>query len=486
MNDNFEEMTDNGEEDNFAELLESYNKNMNEEIRVGDKIRGEIIEIGIDSVFINTGTKIDGVVEKNELVDENGEFTYSRGDILDLYVVASNESEIQLSKALSSTSGHHMLYDASENKIPVEGKVSSTCKGGFSVEIMKKQAFCPLSQMDLKYVKDPEEYVGRTFQFLIKRIEEKGKNIIVSRRDFLEQDQKEAREQFLKDLAVGKLYHGCVTKLMDFGAFIELFPGIEGMAHISELCWSRINKPDEVLKENEDVKVKVIGVEYPDSSKNPKIALSIKQAGEDPWESVLERFKKGDIIKGKVTRCMDFGAFVEIAPGAEGLVHISEMSYTKRVLKSENVVKPGDSVLVMIKEIDPKKKRISLSIKDAEGDPWVEAREKYIPGKTVTGIVEKKEKFGLFISLEPGVTGLLHQSKISRSFDAVEIEKLKSGDEISVTIEEINPRDRRIDLIPSGSSDHESWKGYAAESQRSAGSFGEKLQEALNAKNKKK
>ncbi|MFO7559959.1 MAG: S1 RNA-binding domain-containing protein, partial [Desulfobacterales bacterium] len=375
MNDNFEEMTDNGEEENFAELLESYNNNMNEEIRVGDKIRGEIIEIGMDSVFINTGTKIDGVVEKNELVDENGEFTYTKGDILDLYVVSSNESEIQLSKALSSTSGHHMLYDAFENKIPVEGKVSSTCKGGVSVEVMKKQAFCPLSQMDLKYVKDPEEYVGRTFQFLIKRIEEKGKNIIVSRRDFLELDQKEAREQFLKDLAVGKLYNGCVTKLMDFGAFIELFPGIEGMAHISELSWSRTNKPDEVLKENENVQVKVIGVEYPDSSKTPKIALSIKQAGEDPWESVPEKFKKGDIIKGTVTRCMDFGAFVEIAPGTEGLVHISEMSYTKRVLKSESVVKPGESVLVMIKEIDPQKKRISSDGRsDDDSEPATQQR----------------------------------------------------------------------------------------------------------------
>jgi len=486
MNTDFEDVKDDGEEENFAELLKSYDQDMDEEVQVGDKIQGEIIEIGMDSVFINTGTKIDGVVEKNELVDENGNFAFEKGDILDLYVISTNESEIRLSKALSSASGHHMLYDAAKNKIPVEGKVSSTCKGGFHVEMMKKQAFCPLSQMDLKYVKDPEVYVGSTFQFIIKRIEEKGKNIIVSRRDFLELDQKEARKQFLEDLAIGKIFNGCVTKLMDFGAFIELFPGIEGMAHISELSWSRINKPDEVLKENENVKVKVIGVEYSDSNKNPKIALSIKQVEADPWESVFEKFKKGDIIKGKVTRCLDFGAFVEIAPGAEGLVHISEMSYTKRVLKSENVVNPGDSVSVMIKEIDLKKKRISLSIKDAEGDPWIEAREKYIPGKTITGIVEKKEKFGLFVSLEPGVTGLLHQSKISRSFDAVEIEKLKPGDKISVTIEDINPRDRRIDLIPSDSSDHENWKGYAEESKGLTGSLGEKLQEALNAKNKKK
>jgi len=168
------------------------------------------------------------------------------------------------------------------------------------------------------------------------------------------------------------------------------------------------------------------------------------------------------------------------------LVHISEMSYTKRVLKAETVVSPGDLVSVMIKEIDPKKKRISLSIKDAEGDPWIEACEKYIPGKTISGIVEKKEKFGLFVSLEPGVTGLLHHSKISRSFDAAKIEKLKPGDKVSVTIEDISPRDRRISLIPSDSSDHEDWNGYAAESKSSAGSFGEKLKEALNAKNKNK
>ncbi len=486
MNDNFEDITDDGEEENFAELFESYNKGMNEEIQVGDKIQGEIIEIGMDSVFINTGTKIDGVVEKNELVDENGDCNLAKGDILDLYVVSSNESEIRLSKALSGASGHHMLYDAFENKIPVEGKVSATCKGGFHVEIMKKQAFCPLSQMDLKYIKDPEQYVGSTFQFIIKRIEGKGKNIIVSRRDFIELDQKDARNQFLKDLAVGKILNGCVTKLMDFGAFIELFPGIEGMAHISELSWSRTNKPDEVLKEDENVKVKVIGIEHSDSGKNPKIALSVKQVEGDPWESVFEKIKEGDIIKGKVTRCMDFGAFVEIAPGAEGLVHISEMSYTKRVLKSENVVNPGDLISVMIKEIDPEKKRISLSIKDAEGDPWVEASEKYMPGKTFIGIVEKKEKFGLFVSLEPGVTGLLHQSKISKSFDAAKIEKLKPGNKISVTIEDINPRDRRIALIPSDSSDHEDWKGYTEESKSPAGSFGEKLQKALNAKNNKK
>jgi len=483
--DNDIDIVDDGEGESFAELFESYNKGMTEKIRIGDKIRGEIIEIGTDFVFVNTGTKTDGVVDRTELTDENGNLSCAKGDILDLYAVSINENEIRLSKALSSVSGPHMLHEALKNKIPVEGKVTSSCKGGFQVEIMKKQAFCPLSQMDLKYVKDPEEYIGKTFQFIIKRLEEKGSNVVVSRRDFIELDQQDARKQFLKDLSVAKIFDGRVIKLMKFGAFIELFPGIEGLAHISELSWSRANHPDEVLKVNEPVKVKIIGIEYPESGDTPKIALSVKQVKESPWESVIETFKQGDLVNGKVTRCMDFGAFVEIAPGVEGLVHISEMSYTKRVHKAEELVKPGDTVSVMIKELDPGKKRISLSIKDAEGDPWIDAYEKYMPGKTVSGVVEKKEKFGLFISLEPGITGLLHQSKISRSFDAPEIEKLKPGDGISVTIEDLNPRDRRIELIPAVSSDNADWQGYSKTSKRPSGSLGEKLKEALNVKKSK-
>ncbi|MFH2065986.1 MAG: 30S ribosomal protein S1 [Pseudomonadota bacterium] len=487
MNDQFEDEFENNEEEDFSKLLESYDVGMNEEIQVGDKIKGEIIELGMDSVFINTGTKVDGVVDKKELCNEDGEFPFAKGDRLDLYVVYISESEIRLSRALSKESGSQALYDAYKSKIPVDGKVTEVCKGGFRVDVMRKLAFCPLSQMDIKYVNKPEEFVGNTYRFMISRIEEKGRNIVVSRRDFLEIDLKEARSQFLKDLKADIILEGEIIKLMEFGVFVELFPGIEGMIHISELSWTRIDHPREAVKEGDVVKVKVIKIEQRDSGNKLKIALSLKQTEGDPWDRVAETFKIGDMVKGRVTRCLDFGAFVEIAPGTEGLVHISEMSYTKRIQKAQDVVKPGDTVSVMIKEIDPGKKRISLSIKDAEGDPWVDVKDKYPAGKTVLGKVERKETFGLFIILEPGVTGLLHKSKIGKAYDASAIEKLKPGEEIHVQVEDVNIRDRRITLVPADASDMEDWKNYKSEpSANPAGSLGEKLQQAIQAKEKNK
>jgi small subunit ribosomal protein S1 len=489
MNDDiFDDETDDNDEESFAKLLDSYDVGMNDEIQVGDKIKGEIIEIGMDSVFINTGTKIDGVVEKNELCNEDGEFPFEKGDKLDLYVVFSSESEIKLSKALSGDSGGQALYDAYKNQIPVDGKVTETCKGGFRVEVMKKLAFCPLSQMDIRFVTKPEEFTGNTYQFMITRIEEKGRNIVVSRRNFLEMDLKEARDQFIKELTVDAVLEGQIIKLMDFGVFVELFPGIEGMIHISELSWTRIDHPKEVVKEGDSVKVKVISIEEQESTNKLKIGLSLKQEAGDPWDTVTDKFKIGDMIKGRVTRCLDFGAFVEIAPGIEGLVHVSEMSYTKRVHRAQDEVNSGDTVSVMIKEIDFEKKRISLSIKDAEGDPWVDVKDKYPAGKTVIGKVERKETFGLFICLEPGVTGLLHKSKISKSYDASGIEKLKAGNEINVQVEDVNTRDRRITLVPADASGSEDWRSYKSESGTSSGtgSLGEKLQQALKAKEKSK
>ena len=485
MNDDFQANdTPEEEDEDFAKLLETYDEGMNEEVQVGDKIQGEIIEIGMDSVFVSTGTKVDGVVDKKELLTEDGQFPYQKGDRLDLYVVQSTESEIRLSKAISRESGSQALYDAYKGNIPVDGKVTETCKGGFRVEIMKKKAFCPLSQMDIKYVNKPDEYVGDTYRFMITRIEEKGRNIVVSRRDFLEIDLKEARSQFLRDLAVDGVLEGTVIKLMDFGAFVELFPGIEGMIHISELSWSRIDHPKEVVKEGDAVTVKVIKIETQASRDKLKIALSLKQTEGDPWTKAAEKFKTGDMIKGKVIRCLDFGAFVEIAPGVEGLVHVSEMSYTRRVHRAQDVVQPGEMVSVTIKDIDTGKRRISLSIKDAEGDPWVEAADKYPAGKPLKGTVERKETFGLFVLLEPGVTGLLHKSKIGKAYNASELEKLKPGDDVHVMVEEVNVRERRITLAPADDSNAENWQSYTPKSSAPVGSLAEKLQQALQEKTK--
>jgi len=339
MSDDFFDEKDGGEE-NFSDLLESYSAGRDEDIQIGDKIRGEIISIGRDSVFVDTGMKIDGVVDKEELLDENKELPYKEGDTLELYVVANNGSEIRLSKALSRGGGSHYIREAHERDIPVEGKVKELCKGGFNVDILQKRAFCPISQMDLKYVDKPDEYVGKSYLFLITQLEEDGRNIVVSRREFLQIEQKEVRSQFFQDIDLGTELEGRVTKLMPYGAFVELLPGIEGMVHLSEISWSRIEKVEDVLQPGELVKVKVLGIEEGKKPGQKKISLSIKQTLGDPWDSVTDQFHIGDKIKGKVTRCVKFGAFVEIASGVEGLVHISEMSF-RRVLNFSLTVGEG-------------------------------------------------------------------------------------------------------------------------------------------------
>ncbi len=489
LNENFSELLNTYSKENmensFENLLDSYTDKMNEELNMGDLIKGEIISVGQDTVFIDTKTKIDGAVEKAELLDENGEFPYKEGDLLELYIVKMSESEIILSKALSGIGGINLLKDALHNHVPVEGKVAATCKGGFHIDITGKRAFCPISQMDVKYIENPDDYVGSDHRFLIKRIEEEGRNIVVSRREVLEKEIEESKEENLKAVEVGAVLKGKVTNLMPYGAFVELFPGIEGMVHISEISWARVDKTSDAVDAEEEITVKVLGIETVENSKTPKISLSIKQATSDPWESILENFQPGGKVTGKVTRLADFGAFVEIAPGLEGLVHVSEMSYLKRIVKPDDVVSNGELVSVMIKGIDTEKKRISLSIKDAEGDPWIDAAKKFTTGHIVDGRLEKKENFGYFITLMPGVTGLLPKSKISRSYDPATIEKLKEGDPIRVKIEEIKQQERKITLDLSDSTDSDDWKKFENDGDNSMGALGEKLMQAMKAKEEK-
>jgi len=469
-------------EENFADLFESYSKGMNDDVRIGDKIKGQIISIGKDCVFVDTGIKIDGVVDIDELLDENQEeFPYNEGDFLELYVVAYNGSEIRLSKAMSGDGGINVIMDAHENSVPVEGKVKAECKGGFNVDIMQKRAFCPISQMDTRYVEDPKQYVGNTYLFLITELEEDGRNIIVSRRQLLENEQKKARDQFFQEIKTGEEFDGRIIKLMPFGAFIELIPGIEGMVHISEMSWSRVEQPEELMQTGDTVRVKVIKIEDDTDSGKRKIALSMKQIEANPWDSVQEKFSIGDKLRGKVTRCMKFGAFVEIAPGIEGLVHISEMSH-KRVVHAEDVAEPGSTVDVMVKEINLQDRRISLSMRDAEGDPWIDIEKKYSLGQSVEGMIEKKEKFGFFIELEPGITGLLPKSRISSSSNSALFDKFKQDDRIKIIISEIDTNERKITLAPNDSQEEGDWKSFAKSPKKSFGSLGEKLQQALSQK----
>jgi small subunit ribosomal protein S1 len=477
------------EEPDFADLLESYSNGMNDDIRVGDKISGKVIATGGESVFIDTGSKIDGVVDRAELLDEEGNLTCSVNDTLELYVVAVDDAEIRLSKAVSGIGGIEMLREAFEEQVPVEGKVSATCKGGFSVEVMKRRAFCPVSQIDLTYVETPEDYVGQTFTFLISRFEPRSKNIVVSRRILLSREQAKEREGFYADLAVGNRYEGSVVRVMPYGAFVDLGFGVEGMVHVSELSWSRVEKPEVVVAEGDTVTVTVIGLTDDEKSGRKKISLSMKQATTDPWETAGDNFSVGQKLQGRVTRCVNFGAFVEIGQGIEGLVHISEMSYTRRIVNPQDVVSPGQAVDVLVKEVDPVRRRISLSMRDAEGDPWIGVDDRYRSGQPVTGTLEKKESFGYFISLEPGVTGLLPISRISRSPRSDQLQNLKPGASITVAVDRVNTADRKISLAVPDDSDTGDWKAFkkaGPETGGGLGDLGEKLKRALEAKDNKR
>ncbi len=298
MTDHFDDDNNEENEKSFAEMLDAYSPGSDAEVGIGDKIRGKIVSIGRESVFIDTGSKIDGVVDKAELLDKNGQLALREGDILELYVVALSEEEIKLSKAVSGIGGLHMLREAYEKGVPVEAKFLETCKGGLRVEVLQRKAFCPISQVALDYVEDPADYVGKTFEFLITTFEENGKNIVVSRRALLAREQEKARKAFYETLSGGNVMNGTVTRIMPFGAFVKLSEGVEGMVHVSELSWSKTAKPETMVKVADAVQVEVISIE-PDKKRGLlKIGLSMKQLTEDPWESAGEKFHEGQKILG--------------------------------------------------------------------------------------------------------------------------------------------------------------------------------------------
>jgi small subunit ribosomal protein S1 len=351
---------------------------------------------------------------------------------------------------------------------------------------MGRKAFCPASQIEINFVETLEAYVGQTYQFLISQVDARDKNVVISRRALLSQELEKSKKQFYAGLQIDDMLDGRVTQLMPYGVFVEIHPGVEGLVHVSELNWSRVADPQTIVSVGEPVRVKVIEIEKREASDQVKISLSIKQVSDDPWLSAGDRFKVGDKVKGTVTRCAKFGAFVEIADGIEGLVHISEMSYQKRILKPEEIVTPGDRVFVLVMDLDLASRKIALSIRGAEGDPWSEVPQKYTVGQVVEGVIEKKEKFGYFITLSPGVSGLLPKSKISQSPQSTIIEKLKEGNTIPVVIAEISSKERKMTLVPGTPGDEQDWQQFAKKDQSSMGSLGEKLQQALVSKSKTK
>lgn len=476
------------EEDSFAEMLAQHEREEAPQSRLtpGQRVTVRIVAITADTIFVSTGSKVDGIVDREEM-EVDGQLSHQVGDMLDLYVVTANSQEVKLSRILRGAGSISALEDAKNAGLPVEGKVTGQVKGGYAVEIMKRRAFCPVSQIDLRPLDDLEAPVGKIYPFLITRLEKGGRNIVVSRRSLLEREQKENREALLAEVHDGDVREATVTRLAPFGVFVELAPSVEGLVHLSELSWTRVSQPDEAVGVGDRVRVKVLGVSK--EEKGARISLSIRQVTEDPWKDVEKRVAPGDVLSGKVVRNAPFGAFVEILPGIEGLVHLSELSYEKRVMKAEEVVVPGDMVQVKVKEVEPAKKRISLSLRDVGGNPWDTVKETLVIDAELMGTVEKRAPFGLFITLSPGITGLLPNSVIQASPSRKSLERLGAGESVSVRVKEIDVQNHRISLAPAGEegvkeAEEKDWKRHAPKPAPapSMGALGFALQAAMKKK----
>ena len=362
--------------------------------KVGDRVRGTVVSISGDTVFVDLGGKTEGTLEAAGLRDAEGELKVKVGDPVEALVTGRDETTGNL--LLGSQHGRHLhgaaeLERALENQLPVEGVVTGVTKGGVEVQIAGQRAFCPASQVDLRFIEDLATLVGQRLSFRITKYEGgRHTNLVVSRRALLEEEQQAKAAEVRARLEVGAVLTGTVSSLQDYGAFIDL-GGVEGMVHISELAFGRVKHPSEVLRVGQPVEVAVLRIERTDNPKRPeKIALSIRALAPDPWRDAADRYPAGSRVQGTVTRIQPFGAFVEIEPGLEGLIHVSELGAGRRVTHPQEVLSPGETVEASVVSVDPEKRRIGLSLA-AERLAEAEA-----PAKTAADYGKPPEGLGTF------------------------------------------------------------------------------------------
>jgi small subunit ribosomal protein S1 len=434
------------EKESFEEMLKASFESPGRKLFPGDKVSGKVLKISKDTIFVDLGGKSEGIADIQEFMDKARSLTLKQGDWVEMRV-ASIRDGILLTKGMKvqGPDSLEILREARENVLPIEGRVSKTVKGGFEIDLSGIRAFCPLGQIDLQFCEKPEEHVGARYSFRIMEIKEKGKNIIVSRRVILEEEQEKKLKETLDRLKPDLECEGKVTKLADFGAFVDI-GGIEGMVHISEISHGRIKHPSEILKLGQPIKVKVMKVEV-DKEGKPKISLTIKALEPDSWDRGLG-FEEGEIISGKISRLTDFGAFVEVAPGVDGLVHVSEISYD-RVPHPSKFLKEGDEVEVLVLGIDRETHRVSLSIKEAtikkrmEKEGRGSEKVSLEKGQVLKGIIEDCKPYGLFVRLPqlgPKVRGLLPLEEVRDSEKGDVKKKFPRGKEIQVEIISIDEK----------------------------------------------
>ncbi|HYM10404.1 MAG TPA: 30S ribosomal protein S1 [Bryobacterales bacterium] len=400
-------------EASFGELLQAYETTHGggPGRRAGpDQPRKGIVAAVVgDRVFVDIGGKSEGIIPVEELRGPDGALAVHRGDEITVAISGrDSEGYLLLSPVAAGRprdwSGLERAFQGQEI---IAGRVTGAVKGGLSVDVGVR-AFLPASRSGCRETADLEKLIGEEIRCRILQLDIDDENVILDRRAVLEEEAQAARQALLARLEEGAVMRGTVRSLTEFGAFVDL-GGVDGLLHVGDMSWSRVADPKTVVSPGDEIDVKILHIDR----QKPRIALGLKQLTPDPWAEVAERLKPGERVKGVVTRLMDFGAFVEIAPGVEGLVHVSEMSWAKRVRHPRDLVKPGDVVEVVVLSAHPAERRVSLGLKQALGDPWADADERFRAGKVVEGTVRNLQKFGAFVELADGVEGLLHISDIT-------------------------------------------------------------------------
>lgn len=419
----------------------------------GDKVDATVAAIGTDFVFVSfSNSKVEGMVKIDDVRDAEGNIAVEVGDPLELFVLSTKGGEIRMGKKLSGRDGAmEAIYTAHATGMPIEGRVAETNKGGFEIAIGAIRAFCPVSQIELGYTDNPEIHLGQTYRFRVEKIAEEGRNIVVSRSALLEEERAERRKETLESLKVDAIVSGVVTRVLDFGAFVDI-GGIEGMVHISELSYGAVDQTSDVVSEGDTVQVKILKIEEQKRG-DLRIALSIKATQDDPWERVNDQFSVGSQVEGTVVRLAPFGAFVEIAPGIDGLVHVSEMSWKQHIKHPSDVLSNGQKIRVEIQDIDLTRQRISLSMKAVENDPWDGAENRYTVGMEVSGEVENVQDFGAFVRLESGITALIPRSEMDLPGGSTPQRKYTTGTTATARVLNVDPVARKMALTEKAAED---------------------------------
>ena len=428
--------------ESFAQLFEESLKEL--ETRPGSIVKGTVIAIENGIVLVDAGLKSESAIPVEQFKNAQGELEVSVGDVVDVALDAVEDGFGETLLSREKAKRHEswiVLEKAYEDQETVIGVINGKVKGGFTVEVNTIRAFLPGSLVDVRPVRDTLHLEGKELEFKVIKLDQKRNNVVVSRRAVIETENSVEREQLLENLQEGQEVKGIVKNLTDYGAFVDL-GGVDGLLHITDMAWKRVKHPSEIVNVGDEINVKVLKYDR----ERTRVSLGLKQLGEDPWVEIASRYPESTRLSGRVTNLTDYGCFVEIEEGVEGLVHVSEMDWTNKNIHPSKVVSVGDSVDVMVLDIDEERRRISLGLKQCKSNPWQLFAETHNKGDRVSGKIKSITDFGIFIGLDGGIDGLVHLSDISWSAGEEAVREFKKGDEIDAVVLQVDPERERISL----------------------------------------